>query len=59
MHYLLQRSFRPETTYAGGKLMRMEIKKGLNIVLLDSLLFMPLPLDALPAAFGVPETKGK
>ena len=49
----------PQVTYNGGKIMRMGVQNGLNITALDTLLFMPLPLDALPAAFDVPDAKGK
>jgi hypothetical protein len=59
LSYILQRGIKPDVTYNGGKLMRMTVQKGLNITLLDSLLFMPLPLEALPATFDIPETKGK
>ena len=58
MEYVLQRGMTPETTYTGGKLVMMRVRKGLDITLLDTLRFMPLPLDALPSAFGIDMQKG-
>lgn len=39
----------------GSKIMYMEVAKGLNIRVLDSLNFLPMKLAALPKAFGLTE----
>ena len=43
--------------YNSAKIMSMQIGNGLNIRVLDSLNFLPMPLAALPAAFGLKELK--
>ena len=42
---------------AGKKIMFMQIGKGLDITILDSLNFMPMPLASLPKSFGLTELK--
>ena len=42
---------------AGKKIMFMQIKKGLDITILDSLNFLPMPLASLPKSFGLTELK--
>lgn len=41
----------------GSKIMHMKIAQGLNIELLDSLNFLPMPLASLPKSFGLTELK--
>ena len=58
LEYLIDQSIRPEKiTYAGSKIMYMEVGKGLHIKVLDSLNFLPMKLSALPKAFGLEEVK--
>ena len=41
--------------YNGSKIMYMEVARGLNIRVLDSLNFIPMKLAALPKTFGLTE----
>ena len=43
--------------FTGSKIMYMKVGKGLNIRLLDSLNFLPMPLAKLPKSFGLEEKK--
>ncbi|MES9882603.1 MAG: DNA polymerase [Sedimenticola sp.] len=56
LDYLLQQSMRPnKIIYSGCKIMYMEVQRGLNIRILDSLNFLPMKLSALPKAFDLEE----
>lgn len=56
LEYLVNQSVRPsKVIYNGSKIMYMEVGKGLNIRVLDSLNFLPMKLAALPKAFGISE----
>ena len=56
LEYLVNNSMRPsKIIYNGSKIMYMEVAKGLNIRVLDSLNFLPMRLCALPKAFGLTE----
>ena len=44
--------------YQGSKITYMEVKRGLNIRVVDSLKFLPMKLAKLSKAFGLKETKG-
>lgn len=56
--YLMKNSIVPEPTiFSGSKIMYMKIGRGLNIRLLDSLNFLPMPLAKLPKSFGLEEKK--
>ena len=58
LEYLLENSVRPaKIIYSGSKIMYMEIGKGLNIRVLDSLNFLPMKLASLPKAFDLTELK--
>ena len=43
--------------FSGTKIMYMKLDKGLNIRILDSLNFLPMPLAKLPKSFGLKEMK--
>ena len=56
--YLMENSIIPEPTiFSGSKIMYMKVGKGLNIRILDSLNFLPMPLSKLPKSFGLQELK--
>ena len=56
--YLMQNGIIPEPSiFSGSKIMFMRVSKGLNIRILDSLNFLPMPLANLPKAFGLKEIK--
>ena len=56
--YLMKNSIVPQPTiFNGSKIMYMKVGTGLNIRLLDSLNFLPMPLGSLPKAFGLTELK--
>ncbi|MES9881304.1 MAG: DNA polymerase, partial [Sedimenticola sp.] len=58
LEYLLGSGLRPhKIIYNGSKIQYMHIQNGLNIRLLDSLNFLPMPLSSLPTAFGLKELK--
>ncbi|KAL5014751.1 hypothetical protein ScPMuIL_009021 [Solemya velum] len=58
LEYLIDQSMRPQKIiYNGSKIMYLEVGKGLNIQVLDSLNFLPMKLAALPKAFGLKELK--
>ena len=56
--YLMQKGNIPDPAiFTGSKIMYMKVGKGLNIRLLDSLNFLPMPLAKLPKSFGLEEKK--
>ncbi|OOY49400.1 hypothetical protein BOV97_12840 [Solemya velum gill symbiont] len=58
LEYLIDQSIRPsKIIYNGSKIMYLDVGKGLNIKVLDSLNFLPMKLAALPKAFGLRELR--
>lgn len=57
LEYLISAGFRPRITYAGSKIMHMDVHNGLNMRILDSLNFLPMRLSQLPEAFDLKELK--
>ena len=55
--YLITNGVLPEIVFNGCKIMYLRVGNGLNIRLLDSLNFLPMPLAALPKSFGLRELK--
>ena len=57
--YLIENSHAPEPViFSGSKIMYMKVPTGgINIRLLDSLNFLPMPLAQLPKSFGLVELK--
>ncbi len=56
--YLMANSIIPEPSiFNGSKIMYMKVGKGLNIRIIDSLNFLPMPLANLPKSFGLKEIK--
>ena len=55
--YLIENSIVPEVIFNGCKIMYCRVKGSLNIKLLDSLNFLPMPLARLPKSFGLKELK--
>ena len=57
--YLIDNSHTPDPViFSGSKIMYMRVSTGgLNIRLLDSLNFLPMPLAQLPKSFGLQELK--
>ena len=56
--YLMDNSIIPEPSiFNGSKIMYMKVGKGLNIRIIDSLNFLPMPLANLPKSFGLTEMK--
>ena len=50
----MKNSIIPEPTiFNGSKIMYMKVGRGLNIRIIDSLNFLPMPLANLPKAFGL------
>jgi hypothetical protein len=47
----------PEVIFNGSKIMYLKVSKGVNIRLLDSLNFLPMPLAKFPKSFGLTELK--
>lgn len=57
-NFMMRNSMIPDPTiFSGSKLMYMKAGKGLNIRIIDSLNFLPMPLSALPKSFGLTELK--
>ena len=57
-NYLMKNSIIPEPSiFNGSKIMYMKVGRGLNIRLIDSLNFLPMPLSSLPKSFGLTELK--
>ena len=56
-HYLIANAKKPNIVFAGSKIMCCTVREGLNIKMLDSLNFLPMPLAALPNSFGLTEKK--
>ena len=58
LSYMKENMIEPESIIMSGKkIMYMKIGKGLNIDILDSLNFLPMPLASLPKSFGLTELK--
>jgi len=58
LEYLIDQSMRPQKIiYNGSKIMYMQVGKGLQIKVMDSLNFLPMKLSALPKSFGLDELK--
>ena len=58
LEYLISNSILPsKILYAGSKIMHLQVERGLNIKVSDSLNFLPMKLSALPKAFGLDELK--
>ena len=58
LEYLIDNSIQPtKIIYAGSKIMHLQVDRGLNIKVSDSLNFLPMKLAALPKAFGLEELK--
>ena len=56
--YLMENSIIPEPSiFSGSKIMYMKVPRGLNIRIIDSLNFLPMPLANLPKSFGLKEMK--
>ena len=55
--YMLENSIVPHIIFRGSKIIYCHVAKGLNIRLLDSLNFLPMPLSQLPKSFGLTELK--
>ena len=59
LEYLLDNGTKPDSIiYQGSKITYMEVKRGLNIRVVDSLKFLPMKLAKLSKAFGLQDTKG-
>ena len=56
-NYLIANSIKPEIIFQGSKIMYCRIASTLNIKLLDSVNFLPMPLAELPGSFGLNELK--
>ena len=54
--YLVRTSYTPSIIFQGSKIMFCQVPR-LNIKLLDSVNFLPMPLAALPKSFGLNEMK--
>lgn len=58
LEYLIDQSIRPDQIiFSGSSIMYMLVCRGLNIRILDSLNFLPMPLSKPPAAFELDEMK--
>ena len=56
--YLIDNTHTPDVIFSGSKIMYMNVPTdGMNIRLLDSLNFLPMPLAQLPKSFGLKELK--
>ena len=56
--YLIKNGIIPEPSiFSGSKIMFMKVNRGLNMRILDSLNFLPMPLANLPKSFGLTEMK--
>ena len=56
--YLMKNGIIPERSiFSGSKIMFMKVNRGLNMRILDSLNFLPMPLANLPKSFGMAEMK--
>ena len=56
--YLMNNSITPDPViFNGTKIMYMNVGRGLNIRIIDSLNFLPMSLAALPKSFGLTELK--
>ena len=58
LDYLVSQSIHPSAMiYNGSKIMFMQVSRGLNIRILDSLNFLNMPLAGIPKSFGLEELK--
>ncbi len=55
--FLINSAMNPHIIFNGTKIMYCHVGKNLNIKILDSVNFLPMPLAALPASFGLEESK--
>jgi len=55
--YLVNSGMNPHIIFTGTKIMYCHVRKNLNIKILDSVNFLPMPLAALPASFGLEESQ--
>ncbi len=55
--YLINSAMNPNIIFNGTKIMYCHVGKNLNIKILDSVNFLPMPLAALPASFDLKESK--
>lgn len=52
LEYLIKNCITPKIIFNGAKIMRLEVQRGLNIIFIDSLNFLPMKLSELPFTFG-------
>ncbi|XP_041350680.1 uncharacterized protein LOC121369694 [Gigantopelta aegis] len=58
LEYMIDQSMYPQKIiYNGSKIMYLQLERGLNIRIIDSLNFLPMKLAALPKSFGLTELK--
>ncbi|XP_041351271.1 uncharacterized protein LOC121370216 [Gigantopelta aegis] len=58
LEYMIDQSMYPQKIiYNGSKIMYLQVERGLNIRIIDSLNFLPMKLAAFPKAFGLTELK--
>lgn len=57
LQYLAENNIKPQCIFSGSKITKLEISK-LDMRIIDSLNFLPMPLAHFAAAFGLTETKG-
>jgi hypothetical protein len=55
--YIVRSSLKPNIIFSGSKIMYCHVKSSLNIKLLDSVNFLPMPLAKLPKSFDLKELK--
>lgn len=56
-NYILENSMRPEVIFSGNKIIMCKVNNFLNIKLIDSINFLPMPLSQLPKSFDLKELK--
>ena len=56
IEYMLKNGIIPNVIFDGSKIMYATVQNGLNIALLDSLNFLPMPLCKLPKCFDIQGT---
>ena len=57
LDYLITNGIKHKVIFNGSKIMSINIQSGLNIRVIDSLLFLPMKLAKLPKTFGLPTLK--
>lgn len=57
LRYLVDNNIRHNLIYRGSKIMYIEVKNKLNMRIIDSLNFFPMPLANFPKSFGLEDTK--